>query len=359
MISRYEDLEKFQKSFGNSICEDQIYYNPNLIVDGKKLAKMADERNARHEEHVKKYQEIMAIQKASIDAGSTGGIGTGGAGTAGSALIPVYVDPTIIDLTRRQTPLVELIPRRAVKGKTFEFDQLTSRAAAVFAVEDASMVDQVSTYDRDSTAVKWAYSVGRVTGQAVAAMRGFVDAMSLDIMDKTIALRELHEDKILNGDASTTPKEFTGFKVGITNNSRSLSGGNVTIQEVRTEADTIFNDSGNCNLSVNAATTNTYLKGQLMDFQRYVDKAENLPFGIAGSFSIDGINFIKSRFMTEAAASRVSYFIDTSSWEMGVLQDATYEELAKTADSKKYMIKEYSTLVRKADKFNSQLTSVA
>jgi hypothetical protein len=36
---------------------------------------------------------------------------TGGAGTAGYALVPIYVDPRIVDVTRKFTPLVELIPR--------------------------------------------------------------------------------------------------------------------------------------------------------------------------------------------------------------------------------------------------------
>ncbi len=37
----------------------------------------------------------------------------GGAGTAGFALIPVYVDPVIVDRTRRELPFIELCPRRA------------------------------------------------------------------------------------------------------------------------------------------------------------------------------------------------------------------------------------------------------
>jgi len=35
----------------------------------------------------------------------------GGAGTAGYAMVPIFVDPRVIDTTRKNTPLVELIPR--------------------------------------------------------------------------------------------------------------------------------------------------------------------------------------------------------------------------------------------------------
>jgi hypothetical protein len=39
----------------------------------------------------------------------------GGAGTAGYALIPVYVDPDIIDRTRREIPFIEMLSRRAIQ----------------------------------------------------------------------------------------------------------------------------------------------------------------------------------------------------------------------------------------------------
>jgi len=49
------------------------------------------------------------MSKASIDTQ------TGGAGTVGTALIPVYVDSTIVNRTIRQTPMRNLTPRRAIK----------------------------------------------------------------------------------------------------------------------------------------------------------------------------------------------------------------------------------------------------
>src|SRR3990167_3087533 len=87
------------KSFGGLLKHEQIYYDAWNSVD------------------LRKELGQQLIQKYSIDAGITGGLGTGGAGTAGSALIPVYVSPDIIDRARKLTPLIELIPRMAVKGK--------------------------------------------------------------------------------------------------------------------------------------------------------------------------------------------------------------------------------------------------
>ncbi|KKK67407.1 hypothetical protein LCGC14_2954360, partial [marine sediment metagenome] len=52
------------------------------------------------------------------------GTASGGAGTAGVAMVPVYLDPRIIDETRKFTPLVELIPRVTNQGLTADYNRL-------------------------------------------------------------------------------------------------------------------------------------------------------------------------------------------------------------------------------------------
>jgi len=336
--------EAFEKSFGSTgVSNDEVYYDGGFGF--------VDKRQDMAESWIEKAPSFVM--------GATDAAGTGGAGTASSAFSPVYVDPAVVDLTRKQTPLVELIPRRAVRGKTVDFNQLTAKAGAKWKLEDASLDEDVDTYDRVSRQVKFAYSVGRLTGPAVMTSRHFIDIRALDVRVKTIALRELEENTILNGDVTTYSTEYDGLINAIDTNSRSLSAAEITLGDIRTENDTIFDASGNNNLNVMQATTHSYMKGLLMDFQHYVDKSVDLPFGISGSFSIDGVNHIKSRFLTGADSSREFLCLTRESWEMGTLLDATYEELAKTNDSNKFMIKAYEVLCDKAEKFNSQLTSVS
>ena len=69
--------------------------------------------------YVRARAESMGISTEGMDfskALSTT-LSTYSAGTL-PVLIPVYVDPEIVDLTRRATPLVELIPRVTNYGKT-------------------------------------------------------------------------------------------------------------------------------------------------------------------------------------------------------------------------------------------------
>src|SRR3972149_11499207 len=63
-------------------------------------------------------------------------------------LIPVYVDPEIIDLTRRATPLVELIPRVTNYGRTAEYNQITALGSAKALPEDSALAEADDTYVR-------------------------------------------------------------------------------------------------------------------------------------------------------------------------------------------------------------------
>jgi len=58
-------------------------------------------------------------------------------------------------------------------------------------------------------------------------------------------------------------------------------------------------------------------------------------------------------------SNKECYFLDTDYIEMRVLQDVTYEKLAKTNDSNKFFLKIYEALVMKAPEFNAYIDNLA
>ena len=137
------DVEKaFSTSFGDVVKHDQVYVNPWLKID---------KRSDILKYHLNKNKEI---QKASILTT------TGGAGTAGYALAPISVVPEIVDQTRYLTPLVELVPRRASKGTTYDYNKITAKGGSSWRIEDANATADVDTYDRASVNIKYGYLVG-------------------------------------------------------------------------------------------------------------------------------------------------------------------------------------------------------
>lgn len=334
-------------SFSSAIPVDQAgdsmnpawnYYDPSLGIDITKSFPL-DIENKEAMAAVKKDYKGM-VQKASIDSG------TGGAGTAGTALIPVYVDPQIVDRTRRLIPLYTLIPKRAVKGQTYDFNVITAKGGANFRAEGQNLNPDTDTYDRSSVQMKLAYSVGQVSQFSMAAADGFLDQLGLDISVKSVALMELLETTIINGDDSSNALEFDGLIVSISTVDVDKTGADVGLADLRTAEAAAFNRNGAPTLAVTDATTHNKLKGLLFDFQRNLgDPNSVLPFGIKGAFEFDGIAYIRSQFMPTGAGAKRILGLDMRYIFMATLQDMTYEELAKVRDERNYMIKTYCALV--------------
>jgi len=316
-------------SFGGKSVE---YWNPRLRIN-----------------RIPEIRDAMVEKASSIDTQ------TGGAGTAGTALVPVYVDPNIVDRTVRETPLRNIFPRRAVRGQTYDYIPLTAKGGAVFAAENAAIADQVDTYDRVSVNIKFAYAKGRISGPAIAAMRGFIDPTQLDLTVKTLSVMELEEETIVNGDSSTVPEEFDGLIQTITTNTTDLSGAQPTLAQIRAEFATSYNANGIIDLAVTDATTHNYIKGLLIDIQRQVSNPSEgvLGFGIENAFEFDGVLFIRDKFMPTAGSGKRILYLDTRYLFMAVLQDLTFEEKASENDTFPYILKEYIAMV---NTFESAMT---
>jgi hypothetical protein len=309
-------------------------------------------------------------------------------------LIPVYVDPEIVDLTRRATPLVELIPRVTNYGKTADYNQITAIATAQALAEDAALTEQNDSYTRRSVSIKYLYSIGRVTGPMFASSKqylssgGYIDALSLEVKNKTLAMKRLEEAMILLGDSQTAWTEpvnstsitaansFDGLYNLITNANSCALGGSpsyrtdmagaaIQIKTLRVGLRTARTSGGDPNLIVCDYATYDDIKALIQDQLRYVSTT-TIAWGIT-TMSFEGVPIIASRFLSTTAGAgsgvpadaKSVFILDTNVIEMRVLQDVSYEELAQTNDSKKFMIKCYEALVVKAPQFNHLIIDLA
>jgi hypothetical protein len=64
-------------------------------------------------------------------------------------------------------------------------------------------------------------------------------------------------------------------------------------------------------------------------------------------------------FLSNDSGSKCAYFLDLSVVEMRVLQDLTYEKLAKTNDSDKFFLKIYEVFIIKNTSFCSSITAIS
>lgn len=352
----------YAQSFGN-LPHGEIYHDPaNLKGYGDKKEVL---KNA--------YQAGLKAQT----------VISGGAGTAGYAMVPVFVDPKVIDTTRKYTPLMEIIPRVTNRGMYADYNKITSKGGAASRAEDDALPESNTTYDRASTAIKFFYAVGRVTGPSLAAqpsyilqglepaggaMGSFNDASAanskqMEVLVKVREMNEYLENTIINGNTSNTSTDFSGFVTLIgTNNTVAKGTTALSLDDIQTALQYAFDDGGRPNLAVCSSAVYTDLLKLLTSKIGYL-QAENEVFWGFNTIVLKGFSntvpVIPSMFMSNTTGSKAIYFLDMSVVELRVLQDIMYQELAMTNDSQKFMLKFYGALIIKNVDFCSSITAIA
>ena len=320
------------------------------------------------------------------------GTTTGGAGTAGYALIPVAVDPRIIDISRKYTPMVELVPRETNIGITADYNILQAKGGAFTAAEDSALSETNDTYDRASKSIKFLYAVGRVTGPGNAAIPSYMlegfqangagysgstfqnvnapNGLQTEVVVKARSLKELEENLFWNGNATTSGvtgnpngTEFDGIiSQQSTTNQKDVSD-YLTWDNIEDTVQLAFDDGGRPNVGgAGSAVVNDVRKIMRDQFRWNGGAGQEVAFGVPSAIMIETmvgtVPLVPSMYMTNVSAAKQLFFLDMNSIAFRVLQDMTYEELAKTNDSKKFMLKQYETLVVKAPSFNSYIDNL-
>jgi len=368
--SSFDEASAYRQSFGN-LPNKSVYQKVNV----KSL--MTAAKGVDFENDIR--PEINTAFKAGLKAQTTT---TGGAGTAGYAMIPVYVDPKIVDLTRKYTPLVEVIPRVTNLGMYADYNQITAKGGAFTAPEDGALSETSTTYDRQSTQIKFLYAVGRVTGPSQAAQPSYVlmgmnpsgatggfsdqngsNAMQQEVIVKARELRELEENLIINGNSGSDATQFSGIVtlMGATNTVDKNTAA-LDLDDFNTAAQNAFDDGGRPNFAVGSSGAFTDTLNLLTQKVGYMQAATEVEWGFTAikiNTIVGQIPLIPSMFLSNVSGSKAIYMLDLSVVEMRVLQDMTYEELAKTNDSRKFMMKIYECFIIRAPSYCASITEIS
>lgn len=362
---------------GNIDSKSAYSHSFGALKDGTRYADAWSEIDYRP-----KLKDLMSIGMKAL------GTETGGAGTAGYAMVPIYVDPRIVDVTRKFTPLVELIARVTNQGMTADYNKITAKGGGYTAAEDAALPETNDTYERATTGIKFLYAVGRTTGQMQAAMPSYIlegfqpageglgggspfssvgapNAKQLEVIMKAREMRELEENLIVNGSVSTDSTQFDGIvTLQSTENVVDLDGAAMTWDDIETAVRYAFDDGGRPKIAIASSSVVQDIRKIIIDTFRYnpSDLAGTLPFGVAAAIvlqtMVGPIPVIPSMYLSNTSGAKQIYFLDTDYIEMRVLQDMTYEDLAKTNDSQKFMLKIYEALIMRNNKFNSFIDDI-
>lgn len=297
--------------------------------------------------------EAKAEVKAALSTSSPlFATGTTYSATSGSipVLLPTWVDQQLYDTTRRDTPYASgVIPRVTNNGLFADYIIRSAVPTSVWKQEGGALASVTSTYTRAAKQIKFAYAVGEVSGPMLVASKIWQDALRYETEGQYRSLKYLEEDTIINGDTTnaTYTYAFDGLAKSITTNVLNKAGAELVLSEIDTALQVIREARGHPNVIVTDWRTFYRVKQLMRDFIRFPDPKETLNWGFE-AILYENIPIIPNLFMTQTATQRELHVLDTQTQnniQMRVLQDATFEELAKTADSYKFMIKLYETMV--------------
>ena len=338
-----------------------------------------DLRGQMHDRYMAGREAVMSNPELKAALATS----TGGPGTTDVTMVPIYLDPQIVDIDRHNTPAVELTPRVTNMGIKAVYNRITAKGRAFTKAEGADPLDEEeSTYERKSEDIKYLYSVGKVTGQAIAAYPNFMlmgfqpaagavspfmsqnapNAMQLEVLDKTRSIREKEEDLIFNGNPATTATDFKGISVLLgTVNTIDKNTTDLSLDDLDDSIKLAFDHGGRPNLAFCGSYVFTRIKKLLQAKIGYLQPSMQIAWGFSAiilNTMVGPIPLVPSMYMSNTNGAAAVYFLDMSVVEMRVLQDLTYEQLARTSDFQKFMLKIYECLIIRAPEFCSSITEI-
>ena len=281
-------------------------------------------------------------------------------GAAGYAFVPIVWDADVVDITRRLTPLLTLIPKVTNKGKVAQYYRITARGAANWGAEDPALAETDDTKEEASTSIRYARVTGRVTGVAQIAGAHFESSMQREVINKTQSMNELLEEALLVGENATNQYQPDGLQTLLTANTDNV-GAAVALSDVKKLVNDCFVDKGAPNLMITDPYTAEDLIEQQMDYVKYIDPNITIAWGLqvpSIQTVVGRIPILVSQFMPIDSGDRRLFCINTNYVQRRVLQDITFERLAKVSDSEKFMLKTYQTVINKFPEGMGQLYGI-
>lgn len=269
--------------------------------------------------------------------------------------VPVMIDREIVDKVKRETPVLNLIKRRAHNGAVVQYNVRTGIGNRAGFVSEADAIAgnfpvDDSTYVSVTENIKISIATGAVSGFAQAADEHYIDLYREEVADATTALKLLHEDKVLNGDSTADAAEYDGLLKRVpSGNVTNAAGATLTIDMLidAIEASREEYPAGRLAVITDYATA-AKLKKLAMDKVSYVNPV-NLDYGLH-TIEITGVPIVPSRFMPESDTANhyhQALVVNLDFVEFRVLQEPMLVEKAVTADARSFFVKEYSTLIHK------------
>jgi len=290
--------------------------------------------------------------------------------TSASYFIPTFIDPRLIDIVKRETPYLAIIPKKTMAGSTVNVPRRTAGITPEFKADDASSIslpDQ--TYNDVNVSVRYMYAGGKLTNPALKTSEDTLNLKQANIEHTFLDLMRKKEEFLLRNRNAAGSETWTGYNSDDTNSYDGLFkrihednaagenelGGNspINLGHVDTMIENVLNAGGMPDFGIMDLATATNLMQTARAYQRLEENRINLGAPI-GRIQINGVPFFATTQMDRSTAKKGIGVFDNRVAELRTLLPDEFVEVAQeAADTYRYFWRTYETLVVPAAEWGS------
>lgn len=266
------------------------------------------------------------------------------------------VDKVIADLLDHNNPIRQNLPRKPGEGEAYLWNEKSAQSSGGGFVNDTEEPQYAGfTKARKTSSYKTIMERGKVTQFMIDTGRSYRNLLSDEIEDVTLLVKDTEENALVNGDASTNPKEYSGLRKlisGVSGQEISMGtdGAVLTLKKLDETFDAIL---GRANMLICSKRTSRKLNSLLQSQQRFINVME-----VKGGFKVPSYNdapIYKSIYISDTQTQGASgavcsdlFVVDNTYVWVDVLSDVRFVQLAKVSSQFDHFdIREELTLVVK------------
>ena len=309
-------------------------------------------------------------------------IGTTG---VGSPLVRQDLEAAVIKLTDRMTPLRDIVKRTQGQGRAHAWNQRTSLGVisnpltAGFYADGNLPTQSDPLYVQKTAAYRYIGQMATITGPAIASARSYID-LEAEVAESTLrGVIQAEEWSLFKGSSSVNSLAFDGLDPQIVTNVVNKAGTAITdLSDMDLVIKKIRNQGGRpthifCSFGMQSIINRILFS----DIRVIANQGTTVTAGVhainyqspAGVLPIVGDFFINpttpypyntsSSSSNDGAPTSNIYILDVPELEVVELQGVGRTELAKIADTVRFMVNEYLVFAVKAETWQGVVQNVS
>ncbi len=255
------------------------------------------------------------------------------------ALIPKIIDPMLLELQRRYSPLVRAIPSQRWDSTTYYFNNRSARATGGFVTDGGARPVTNSTYNQSSFTIRNLQAVGAITGYSQAVTKQVIgDLRAREVMGTIQGLYWDIETALLWGCEPATMfgayPQFSGLDTLVSDFSTSVknaidqAGVTLSLAMLDQLIDTVEMNAAQAVQDANymllmSSTANSKIAQLLVNQQRFVGEVEVATGLIVPTYR--NIPIVKSSFLSARSLSMGTVTTATATTGGSLPASSTYK----------------------------------